>query len=268
MIDQNQMFILEEPTLKKKKKTKFYPIIFLIVFVMILLYSAYNIFKYLGENKQTDEAIKKVQDIVKIEENTSEKSTNNGSLIKEYDIDFQKLKQINSDVVGYLIVPGTDISQTVVKGTDNDYYLHHNFYKQYDVAGWIFADFEDKMDGTDKNIVIYGHNMKTGTMFGTLKNVLTDEWFSNIDNKYITFINENENSLYEIFSIYTVESEDYYRSVNFNKIEFNGFIQKIVARSIYKYDVDVNENDKILTLSTCHTNNKYRVVVHAKKILE
>ena len=255
-----------EPVLKKKKKTKLFPIVFLFVFIIVFLYSSYNIVSYLNENRKTDETIKEVEKIVKLDE-TTDNNASITSLKKEYTIDFRNLKAINTDTVGYLIVPGTNISQIVVKGINNDYYLHHNFYKEYDIAGWIFADFEDKMDGTDKNIVIYGHNMKTGTMFGTLKNVLTNEWRSNIDNKYITFVTENETIMYEIFSVYIVESEDYYRKVNFYGSEFNEFIKTTKSRSIYNFDVDVDDDDRILTLSTCHTNNKYRVVVHAKKAL-
>ena len=257
-----------EPTLKKRKKIKFYYFTILGIFFIMLGISSDKILNYVYENQKTVETIKKVEEIVDIQNNTIESNDYSNSQKKEYNIDFKKLKEINSDFVGYLIVPGTDISQTVVKGINNDYYLYHNFYKEYDVAGWIFADFEDKMDGTDKNIVIYGHNMKTGTMFGTLKNVLTDEWRSDINNKYITFVTEDETILYEIFSIYIIESEDYYRKVTFKKDEFNEFIAKIKSRSLYNYDVDVNEDDKILTLSTCHTNNKFRVVVHAKKAFE
>ena len=223
------------------------------------MYSIYNISSYVLENKKTNNVIKKVSEISDFHENTNDEEI-------EYDINFNELQMTNSDFVGYLIVPGTDISQPVVKGIDNSYYLNHNYYKEYDVAGWLFADYQNKFDGTDKNIIIYGHNMKTGTMFGSLKNILTNDWYENLDNRYIYFITENDTNKYEVFSVYKVESEDYYRTTNFGEKNFLDFVKTIKLRSIYNFNIDINLNDSIITLSTCHADNRYRVVLHAKKI--
>ena len=76
----------------------------------------------------------------------------------------------NDDIVGILEINNTDYIVPLLQGLDNDYYLNHNFNKEYNIAGWIFADYRNKFDNTDKNIVIYGHNMKEGSMFGTLEN--------------------------------------------------------------------------------------------------
>lgn len=270
---------MKEPSLKKKNTLIIFPTFFAIFFVILLITIGIRIFKYYSDNKKTDDVISNINDLVNLqEEKEIEKSDNENNETEnidvdnkkiessDYIIDYQNLKNVNNDFVGYIIVPGTNISQTVVKGSDNDFYLHHNFYKKYDVAGWIFADYANKFDGTDKNIIIYGHNMKTGTMFGSLKNVLTDSWYINRNNRFITFIDENGNQKYEVFSVYIIESEDYYRKVNFLEEEFDLFIKTILKRSIHSFDVEVGENDKILTLSTCHTDNRYRVVVHAKKI--
>ena len=70
--------------------------------------------------------------------------------------------------------------------------MNHNFEKKYNIAGWIFADYKNNFDKTDKNIVIYGHNRKDGSMFGTLKNILKEEWYSNEENFVIDFITEQE----------------------------------------------------------------------------
>lgn len=130
------------------------------------------------------------------------------------------------------------------------------------------ADYKNKVDGTDKNLVIYGHNMRDDSMFGSLKNILNDDWHNEEENKYVTFITENDNSIYEVFSVYQVAEEDYYITTDFKDNEFNDFIKTIKSRSKFDFDVDINENDNILTLSTCANNNKYRVVLHAKKIIE
>ena len=185
---------------------------------------------------------------------------------KKYIVDFQKLKEQNSDTVGYLKVNNTAVEYVVVKGTDNDYYLNHNFNKEYNVAGWIFADYKNSFDGTDKNIVIYGHNMQDGSMFASLKEILTGAWQENT-NKQIKLVTEKGTITYEIFSSYTIEAEDYYITTSFqNNQEYGNFINTISGRSYYNYNIDVNENDNILTLSTCTGTGKNRIVVHAKQI--
>ena len=186
---------------------------------------------------------------------------------EKYVVDFEKLKEKNSDIVAWLKVKGTNIETTVVKSTNNDYYLTHNFNKEYNSAGWIFADYKNKVDGTDKNIVIYGHNMRDDSMFGSLKNILNSDWYDNEENTNITLYTENEKCIYKVFSIYKIESEDYYITTEFeNDKKFEQFVNTIKKRSIKEFDIDVSESDNILTLSTCANNNKYRVVLHAKKI--
>ena len=116
-------------------------------------------------------------------------------------------------------------------------------------------------------MIIYGHNRRDGSLFGKLKNILTDEWQNNHDNFIIPFITENEKLEYQVFSIYRIEKEDYYITTNFSTDkEFKDFIDKIKSRSIKDFGIDVTSDDNILTLSTCANDNKYRVVLHAKKI--
>jgi len=184
----------------------------------------------------------------------------------KYVVDFEALKQQNSDTVAYLKVENTNVDYVVVKGNDNDYYLNHNFKKEYNVAGWIFADYKNKFDGTDKNIVIYGHNMQDGSMFASLKEILTSNWQNN-EKKQITLVTEKETITYEIFSSYIIEAEDYYITTNFSNNQlFKEFINTIINRSYYNYNVEVDESDNILTLSTCTGTGKNRIVIHAKQI--
>ena len=183
---------------------------------------------------------------------------------EKYVVDFEKLKEKNSDIVAWLKVNGTNIETTVVKTTNNDYYLTHNFDKEKNKAGWIFADYRNKFDGTDKNIIIYGHNMKNGSMFASLKDVIKEEWYNNENNKYIALITENENCKYQVFSVYQIETEEYYLQTNISN--FKEFVEKIKGRSKKKFNVDIKETDSILTLSTCADNTKYRVVLHAVKV--
>ena len=127
-------------------------------------------------------------------------------------------------------------------------------------------DYKNKLNDTDKNIIIYGHNRRDSSMFGTLKNILNESWYNNEANRQIILNVKNENRRYEVFSIYKVEEEDYYIQTEFHGNEFEQFVKKIKSRSIKNFNVDVDKDDSILTLSTCADNNKYRIVLHAKRI--
>lgn len=226
-----------------------------------MIYEGIKIYKWFNENKQVENSLKEIERAVTINGNINE--------INSYDIDFETLKQQNPDTVGYLKVNGTDIQYPVVKTNNNEYYLTHNYDKSYSSAGWVFMDYRNNNDIADKNIIIYGHNRRDKIMFGTLKNVLTQEWLNNSQNQTILFITEKEKAEYQVFSVYQIQNEDYYLTTQFkSNEEFQNFISKIQSRSIKKFEVPVNADDQILTLSTCANNNKYRVVLHAKKILK
>lgn len=239
--------------LRKKLKKNVMGNILLIIFVALLIISSIEIIKWYKENKQNK----------KIQEKISEEVIVNR---EEILIDFTKLKEINKDTVGWIKVNGTDIEYAVVKAQDNSYYLNHNFENEYNKAGWIFADYKNKFDGTDKNIVVYGHNRRDGSMFASLKNILKEEWYLNEENRKITFITEKEKSLYEVFSIYQIEAEDYYITTDFENGEFLEYLKTVKQRSIKDFNVEVSETDNILTLSTCGNDNDYRIVLHARQI--
>ena len=243
-----------------KNKTNIPIIILMIFFIILLFFSGTKIVIWYMNNQNNKKISDEIAEFVTVDETKEDNE-------EKYVVDFEKLKEKNSDIVAWLKVKGTNIETTVVKTTNNDYYLTHNFNKEYNSAGWIFADYKNKVDGTDKNLVIYGHNMRDDSMFGSLKWVINEDWYNNEDNKYITLITENETQVYEVFSVYQTEKEDYYIQTNFNtEKEFNTFAQTIKKRSKKDFNVDVNKEDNILTLSTCANNNKYRVVLHAKKI--
>lgn len=106
-------------------------------------------------------------------------------------------------------------------------------------------------------------------MFGSLKNIINEEWYNNEENYNIIFITENENEIYRVFSVYKIEVEDYYIQTQFSSSKkFGDFVKTLKERSIKNFNEEVSAEDNILTLSTCANNNKYRIVLHAKKINE
>lgn len=247
---------------KNQNKGKIIAFILLIIFISLLIFSSFKVINYIKDSKKNEKIIDEISKSISINDTIEDTIDDEG----KYNIDFKTLKEKNTDTVGFLKVNGTDVETIVVKGKDNSYYLSHNFEKEYNSAGWIFTDYRNKLDGTDKNIIIYGHNMRNNTMFGTLKNILNKDWQENEDNRFITFITENEESTYEVFSVYQIEAEDYYMKVDFAKGEFKKYIDSMKLRSRYDFNVKVSENDSILTLSTCANDNKYRVILHAKKV--
>lgn len=248
--------------MNKKNEKSYLLVLLLIIFIILLIFSSIKIIKYILDSNDNEEIIEDISTSIQRDENNTENDTDDN----KYQIDFETLKHTNPDTIGFLKVNGTDIESIIVKTTDNNYYLNHNFEKKENSAGWIFADYRNKLDGTDKNIIIYGHNMRNGTMFASLKNILNKEWYQTIENRYVTFITAEETCIYEVFSIYQIESEEYYTQTDFNNLEFISFIDTLKKRSQFNFNVGVSQNDKILTLSTCANNNRYRVVLHAKKI--
>ena len=179
--------------------------------------------------------------------------------------DFEKLKKINSDVVGYIEVDNTKVSYPVVKTNNNSYYLNHTYTKEKSEIGSIFLDYRNDLDNLSKNNIIYGHGRLDNTMFGSLNNLLDS---SNLDSKesyYITLSTPNSIMTFKIFSVYTIPKEGYYIKTYFSSNKyFKEFLETIMKRSIYNFNTDVNTSDKILTLSTCKDNFGKRIVVHAK----
>ncbi|MBO4292995.1 MAG: class B sortase [Clostridia bacterium] len=234
--------------------------IIILILTCIMIFSGIKIIEWINENNNNKNIMSEISNAVTTEDNTENAN--------KYNVDFASLKQKNSDTIAWLKVNGTEIEYPVVKTTNNDYYMTHSFDKSYNSSGWAFMDYKNKCDGTDKNMIIYGHNRRDGSMFATLQNILTEEWQSNSENFKIPFITENEKAEYQVFSVYKIEKENYYITTNFeNNTEFQKFIDKIKSRSEKDFGIEVTENDNILTLSTCANDSRYRVVLHAKKII-
>ena len=220
------------------------------------------------DNKKTENILNEIYENANVSSDNI--SVDNDLKIEVENIDFNKLINKNPDTIGWIKVLGTDINYPVVQTNNNDFYLTHSFDKSYNKAGWIFADYINKNlknNELDKNTIIYGHNRQNNSMFGTLSNVFKEEWLSNKKNHYINFSTLNNNMVWEVFSTYIIEKEEYYIQSNFSSNEeYISFLNTIKNRSTYKYDVNISKEDKILTLSTCTNVGEGRTVLHAKLI--
>ena len=187
----------------------------LIICIVLMIFSGIHILKWFKENKKSQNTMTKISDNVKID---------NGETI----VDLKKLQEENNNTVAWLKVRNTNIEYPVVKAKDNLFYLDHSFDNSYNSAGWIFADYNNKFDGTDKHLVIFGHNRRDGSMFGSLKKVLDKEWCSDEENRNILLVTEKGNVTYKVFSVYKIKNEDYYITTKFdNNEEFGEFINTL-----------------------------------------
>ncbi len=267
---------------KRKKVKKQVWLIAMLIFVLPLLYSMIKIFKWYGDNKDTEAQIAEIENMVtveEVEENENEVETIEPPVEIDREnpywdyikmpliqVNFQELKQKNNDTVGFIKVNNTNINYPVVQASDNSYYLTHSFDKSWNDAGWVFLDFRNNIENLGANTIIYAHSRLDKSMFGTLRNITTESWFNNKDNHVIYLSTPTENTMWQVFSVYRIPNETYYITTDFNTVsEHKTFLDTIVSRSKFNFNTPVSTLDKVLTLSTCYDDNN-KTVLHAKLI--
>lgn len=267
----------------KKRKLNWKNIILVllnIIFIITLTISIYKIINWKIYSDKTKTEITTLQENIHVEE---VQDTKNTEIIEQpeeipkknpywdyinmnmINVDFNELKKINQDVIGWLKVNGTNINYPFVQSKDNIYYLTHSFNKSYNTAGWVFLDYRNNST-YNQNTIIYAHGRTDKTMFGALRNILNNNWLNNPNNYIIKISTEKENSLWQIFSAYHLPTtNDYLQTTFSDDTEYQNFLEMLKNRSSFNFNTNVSSNDNILTLSTCY-NNSDKMVVHAKLI--
>ena len=287
-IDHSKYYIVEEPKKEspkgkkntRKRKNKKWPwVLLLIVLFAIIVVCLVKIVFWLKDNKTTSEVVNDITNNTNIEEKKDDENTElvnkEENTTSDYwyyikfpliDVDINKLKEKNSDTVGWINVNNTNINYPYVQGKDNNYYLDHSFDKKYNEAGWVFLDYRNDKNLSNKNNILYAHSRLDKTMFGSLSKTLKSNWYNNKDNHIIRLSTETENTMWQIFSVYKIPEETYYITTNFNSDnDYQKFLNTIKERSIHNFSTNLTTDDKILTLSTCYSDTE-RTVVHAKLI--
>lgn len=262
-------------------------IFFSIVFIACAIYLG----KYLIENKKSENRVDDLRSLIKVEKNTeksigdSNEASNNNEATeeaisyvsvngKEIQEKFAELYRMNYDFIGWLSIDDTVIDYPVMYSlNDKEYYLHRDFDKEYSGAGTLFIDTASSISPQSDNLIIYGHNMKTGTMFHSLLDYEKEDYYQK--HKYISFDTIYDNGTYEVIaafrsSVYPVNYTGfkYYHFFNAaNSYEFDEFITNCKNLTPYEIPTTAKYGDKLITLSTCayHSENG-RFVVVAKKI--
>ena len=277
---------VEEIKKPKKKKLRLRRWVWLVLFLICmgcLVASGIEFYMWSMDNKHTDEQIKEIEEITTVEELPEDEEKeeiinppkNNSNYESDYwkyiklpliNVDFTELLKKNSDTVAFLKVNGTNINYPVVQTDNNDFYLSHSFDKSNNQAGWVFSDFRNQLDNLKDNSVIYAHGRVNKTMFGSLKNIFENNWYNDTDNYIVNLATPHNSYLFQVISVYKIPTETYYITTNFGTDEsFQKFIDMILSRSVYDFNVEVTPEDKILTLSTCY-NATDKAVLHAKLI--
>ena len=269
---------------KKKLKVKLKNLVlFLIIIICIttLIISAKDIINWIIDSNKTEKQIEEITEIVEVEEVEENENT---EIIEQKEeppkenpywdyikmnminVNFNELKQKNPDTKGWIKVNGTNINYPFVQANDNKFYLNHTFNKSYNSAGWVFLDYRNNINELSKNTIIYAHGRLDTTMFGSLKNILSSGWLNNTNNYVVKLSTETENTLWQVFSVYHIPTTSDYIKVHFSSNEeFTKWAKMLLDRSVHNFNTSINENDQVLTLSTCY-NDKEKVVLHAKLI--
>jgi len=203
------------------------------------------------------------------QENYIPNSSDKYSDISFISVDFKELLEKNNETVAWIKVNNTKVNYSVVQHNDNEYYLKHDFNKKNNANGWVYADYRADFRYFGTNTILYAHNMTNKTMFGSLTWCLKESWYTDEENHYIKLSTPDSNTVWRIFSIYTIKPEVYYLKTYFeSNEEHQEFLNTLHKRSIYdfKLEENLNTDDKILTLSTCTDNGTKRIVIHAKMI--
>lgn len=191
--------------------------------------------------------------------------------------EYRDMYQRNSDMAGWLSIGGTQIDYPVMQteSAESDYYLHHNFEGQEDINGSLFADARNNLKGTDSNVIIYGHNMKSGMMFGGLKQYLEKDYWK--EHRLLTFNTLYERNQYEIVAVclskVAYQNEEGLRYYNYlnaeNEAEFQAYLDNINEWKVYDEPVELTMEDELLTLSTCNNYTEDgRLFLVARKVRE
>lgn len=256
---------------KAKKRSDISRRIILVISVGVFIFAAYNLINIFLAYHKADVIYDNIQQDV-LDEDSHTKVVI-GEDEQEVEIPFtynhQALLNINSQGIGYIYIPSIDCRLPMVQGDDNDYYLTHTFNKEYSANGCLFEDYRINGGLSASQIIIYGHNMRNGAMFGKLKNYQDYSFWNNSGNDVLYIYTGNVIKEYKIFSCYISEAISDTYTFNFPTLEsMRDYAVNMKAKSMYDTGVDVSTATQVITLSTCTNDGEQRFIVHGMYVGE
>ena len=265
---------------KSKKKTVW--IIVLVISLVVLIAGGIFLFSYFNQPEVTREDFTPTEKVTEAPtaaptQAATAAPTEKGPLtafgytlaeLGDFDVDFDELNSINTDVYAWLYIPGTEVDYPVAQSIEykeDDYYLDHNIYRQYQFSGTIYSQLKNHLDFHDPVTVLYGHNMLNGTMFATLHRFEDREFFDEYNTAFV--LTKDKVLTYLIYSAYVFDDRHILNTYNFDE---EGVFQEYLDSTLEPHSysgnvregVTLNTSNRILTLSTCTggaSNTRYLV---------
>lgn len=242
-----------------KKGRKILFLIALIAFLFSTASLVYMGYKFYYNKKLNDNLSKKLSQII---ENGSSNNSENRNIM-------QSLIHINSDIKGIIKINNSKVNYPVVQCANNEFYIKHDIKKNKSKYGTIFIDYRNKLNNNSlagQNIILYGHNMKDGSMFADLKLFKNKEFYKN--NQLVDLAILPKKYKFEVFSVFVVNADFDYRKIYFNNDEeVSNYLKLIKSSALYFRNVEFNCKDTMITLSTCAYDwENARLVVQGKLI--
>lgn len=250
----------------KTSNKKYILVPLIILLITLLCYLFYNFYINIRDKKLSENLQNGLTNCI---------STNeiNNDMHNELIEKVKELQKENEDVKAWIKINDTNINYPVVQANDNNYYLYRNYKKENSNYGSIFIDSNSNIENPNSNIIMYGHNMKDGSMFKDLLKYADEEYYNN--HKYIEFVTNTSSSTYEIIAVFKsrifYKNEKnvfrYYQCTNLNnEQDYNYYVNNCKELSLYDTGVNAEYGEQIITLITCeYSSENGRMVVVAKK---
>lgn len=239
---------------KPKKKDRFRRGLILILAFVMVVSGAMTVGQWIRDKKAQEEYERLAQEVTETTEPPTEPETSEEETEPEEQpyvspIDFDKLLEENPDTIGWIRIPDTNIDYPIVQGTDNSFYLNHDFNGNESVAGSIYLDFESQGDFVGRNNILYGHNMKNGSMFKDVVRYKDEEYFK--EHQYFSIYTPDREIKLKAVSCYYGPAEPILRKTRFKSQEsFDAFVQEMIKPCSYAEPVQV-PGRTLYTLITC-----------------
>ena len=257
------------------KKRQFLFLFFLVIFIGAVTFG----FLYLREEKRNEDVyVKLAQEQSEEAEEKSDVAQTTPEVTQDPEvtkpdipINFKELQQENPDIYAWIRIPDTKIDYPVVQSVSDDtYYLNHTIEKKEGLPGSIYSESQNAQDFSDPNTVLYGHNMRNGSMFGSHKEYKSEDFYKTGNNDTFYIYTEDSVKTYKIFSVHNTASDSDIYTFNFSSdsymLEFASRWQK---ESLYDTGVDISNTTQIVTLSSCEeTDYNERLVIQGALVNE
>ena len=248
---------------KKIKRSKIINRIILIICACVFVFAAFKLVSILLEYKKGNDIYDNIEgNILEDKPVNITIGDDNQDVTVPFVYNHQALLNINPDGLGFLYVPSVDIRLPIAQTTDNDFYLTHTFDKTYNGNGCLFVDYRITNKLKANHVLIYGHNMNSCAMFGSLSRYETPSFYQTEGNDVFYIYTEDVIRKYKIFTVYITDPISDTFTFNFSNLAgLREYAKNVQAQSLYNTGVDITNTTQIVTFSTCTNNSKQRLIV-------